>query len=213
MKQRRSNGRRSQESAPADLRCLGCRCRQDASQLAGMCALSYRDIDPNRVEDCELLARWYNDPSLKHLYSLFPDAQSLERDFTPEYFARCLLNPSHTGPYRNLMVLADGAPVGQATFEMDTPKLLTKLPHTAWLALIIGEAKLRRRRLGTRIVAHLERLAGGAGAVRVEIGVFEYNERALSFFGQLGYVAFERRAERAYWDGRLWSEIRLLKTL
>ena len=77
MKQRRSNGRRSQESAPADLRCLSCRCRQDASQLAGMCALSYRDIDPNRVEDCELLARWYNDPSLKHLYSLFPDAQSL----------------------------------------------------------------------------------------------------------------------------------------
>ena len=62
-------------------------------------------------------------------------------------------------------------------------------------------------------IAHLERLAGGAGAARIEIGVFEYNERALSFFDQLGYVAFERRAERAYWDGRLWSEIRLLKTL
>jgi RimJ/RimL family protein N-acetyltransferase len=181
--------------------------------LAGMCALSYRDIDANRLEDCELLARWYNDPSLKHLYSLFPDAQSLARDFTSEYVARCLLIPSRTGTYRNLMVLADGAPVGQATFEMDTPKLLTKLPHTAWLALIIGEAKLRQRRLGTRIVAHLERLAGGAGAAHIEIGVFEYNERALSFFDQLGYVAFERRAERAYWDGRLWSEIRLLKTL
>ena len=90
---------------------------------------------------------------------------------------------------------------------------MTKLPHTAWIALIIGEAKLRRRRLGARIVAHLERLAGGASAARIEIGVFEYNERALSFFDQLGYVAFERRAERAYWDGRLWSEIRLLKTL
>lgn len=62
-------------------------------------------------------------------------------------------------------------------------------------------------------MAHLETLAADTGAERIEIGVFEYNVRALRFFKELGYLEFTRRPERVYWDGRMWSEIRLLKTL
>jgi RimJ/RimL family protein N-acetyltransferase len=178
-----------------------------------MMNITYRDLDFGSSEDCGLLARWYNDPEVKHLYSLFTDAESFSKDFTPEYFQRIGKTPQAGGPSRNLMVLLDGMPIGQATFETDTPKLLTKTPHTAWLALIIGDPRLRRCGLGTRITAHLEELAAKSGAQRIEIGVFEYNTRALRFFTSLGYHQLERRPGRVWWDGQMWAEIRFLKTL
>ncbi len=175
--------------------------------------LTYRDVDFDSREDCELLASWYNDPAIKHLYSRFTDAERFSKDFTPEYFQRVGQNPPTGGPHGNLMVLVDGVPIGQATFETDTPKLLTKTTHTAWIALLVGDDRLRRCGLGTRIIAHLEKLAADSGAERIETGVFEYNERALSFFTSLGYDEFGRRPDHVWWDGRMWSDVRLLKTL
>jgi RimJ/RimL family protein N-acetyltransferase len=111
------------------------------------------------------------------------------------------------------MVLVDGAPAGQAHFEIDTPKLLEPSPHTAWFGLMIGETRLRGLGLGRRIVGHLEELAQDAGATQVEIGVFAYNERSLRFFENLGYGEFARIPERAWWAGQLWEDIRLSKSL
>lgn len=175
--------------------------------------ITYRDADLASKEDCTLLARWYNDPEIKHLYSLFPDEGSFSRDFTPDDFHRMGQRPTTHGPSPNLLILADGVPIGQATLEPDTPKLLTKTKHTAWLALVIGEGRMRRCGLGTRVTADLEALAVEMGIERVEIGVFEYNTRALRFFTGLGYTEFERSPGRVWWDGTMWSEIRLLKTL
>ena len=90
---------------------------------------------------------------------------------------------------------------------------MTKASHTAWIALIIGDKRLRGSGIGTRIMAHLERLIANTGVKRIEIGVFEYNERALCFFRGLGYKEFARRPERVWWQGRMWSEFRLLKVL
>ena len=175
--------------------------------------LSYRDVDFASASDREVLAGWYNDPSIKHLYSLFKDEESLAHQFTAEYFARISKLPREGRVHRVLMVLHDGVCIGEANFEIDPPKLLTKDANTAWLALMIGDASLRRCGLGTRIMGHLEALAADAGAERVELGVFEYNERALLFFESLGYEEFARRADRAYWDGTMWADIRLLKQL
>ena len=175
--------------------------------------LTFRDIDYSSMDDCLLLAKWYNDPEIKHLYSLFTDAESLSFEFTPDYFQRVGQMPRRGGPYRDFMVLADGVPIGEAKLETDTPKLITKTPHTAWVALMIGDASLRRQRLGSRILSHLEDSAIRCGVQRIEIGVFEFNERALSFFKNQNYVEFDRREQRVYWDGRMWDDIRLLKTL
>ncbi len=175
--------------------------------------LSYRDVDFGSGEDCELLARWYNDPAIKHLYSLFTDAESCTHDFTPDDFLRVKEHLPTEGPFRVLLVLVDGVPVGEAKFETDTPKLVIKEPHTAWISLMIGEERYRRRGLGTRIIAHLEALAATSGAKRIEIGIFAYNTPSLGLFTRLGYEEFTRRPDRAWWDGRMWADIRLLKTL
>ena len=47
-------------------------------------------MDFDSREDCEFLARWYNDPEIKHLYSRFTDVDGFSMDFTPEYFPRAV---------------------------------------------------------------------------------------------------------------------------
>ena len=49
---------------------------------------TFRDVDFKSGEDCERLARWYNDPEIKHLYSRFTNKERYAMDFTPEYFQR-----------------------------------------------------------------------------------------------------------------------------
>ena len=175
--------------------------------------ITYRETDFNSLSDCELLAGWYNDPKIKHLYSLFSDAKSYETKFTAEYFQSIGGKYPSGVKHSNLIVLLDGVPIGQATFEIDTPKLLTRTPNTAWIALVIGADRHKRRGIGKDITNHLECIAAEAGAERIEIGVFEYNHRALSFFTSQGYLEFTRRENRVWWDGKMWSIVQLIKDL
>ena len=69
------------------------------------------------------------------------------------------------------------------------------------------------RGLGRQIASHLEDLAVEAGAERIEVGIFEYNEPSMRFFKARGYQEFSRRPHRAWWNGRLWDDVRLLKPL
>lgn len=175
--------------------------------------VTYRDVDLDSEEDCELLARWNNDPALKHLFNRFDDAESFAKVLSPAYFKRLGQTSPAGGAHGSLMVMVDGAAVGQATFETDTPKLLCELPRTAWIALVIGEEHSRGRGLGTRVVAELEARVAMAGAERIEVGIFAYNERSLGFFAHLGYEEFARTSPRAWWDGRLWADVRMRKDL
>ena len=175
--------------------------------------LSYRHLDYADPEDSRYLVRWYNDPELKHLISLFPDSQSYQHQFTATYFKNIASKPTTGGPGSDLMVLLDGSPIGEARFKIDVPKLVTKSPNTAWLSLIIGEHHARRKGLGAQIVQHLEQRIVQSGGARVEVAIFAYNQMSMRFFERLGYVEFSRKPQRAWWDGRLWDDVRLLKTL
>ncbi|MDP6942635.1 MAG: GNAT family N-acetyltransferase [Myxococcota bacterium] len=175
--------------------------------------VTYRDVDLGAAADRALLARWYNDPAIKHLFHRFVDAESFATTISPEHFELTEEPPPSGGPCGSLMVMVDEVPVGQATFEIDTPKLVCKLPHTAWISVVVGEEPLRGRGLGTRIVAHLEALVAQSGAERIEVGVFAYNTRSLGLFTRLGYEEFTRLPERAWFDGRRWDEVRLRKSL
>ena len=81
--------------------------------------VSYRDVDRESRDDCERLARWNNDPALKHLFNRFPDAESFEHRFTPADFQR---SSSLEVPFRTLMVLVNGEPAGMAHFAIAGPR-------------------------------------------------------------------------------------------
>ena len=171
---------------------------------------AFRDIDYTSIDDCPF-GTVVQRPRDKASVRLFPDADSLSFEFTPDYFQRVGQMPG-VETLSGFMVFAMAFQLGRP-IETDTPKLVTKAANTAWVALMIGDATFRRQRLGSRILGHLEDLAAQCGAQRIEIGVFEFNGRALSFFKKHSYAEFERRQQRVYWDGRMWDDIRVLKTL
>lgn len=175
--------------------------------------ITYRNMKPESKEDRLLLANWYNDRSITHLFNLFRSEEESGHTFTEAEFLRRGEHPPQTGPFGNLFIVVDGIPVGEARFETDTPKLLTKKAHTGWLSLVIADGTFRGRGLGAEVVSHLEERLSASGAKRVEVGVFEYNETSLHFFSGLGYEEIARRNGRVWWRGQMWSEIRLLKTL
>jgi diamine N-acetyltransferase len=175
--------------------------------------ITYRSIYFNSDEDCGLLSRWNNDPEIKHLFNRFPDSECAADPFTPAHFRKIGRNPPLKGSSKYFMIEVDAIPIGQATLEFNTQKLLCKTGHTAWIAISIGDKSLHRSGIGKHTVMHLERLAAEEGALRIEVGIFEYNETAKQFFTSLGYDEFMHMPNRTWWDGRFWSEIRFLKFL
>lgn len=175
--------------------------------------ITYREMDFDSREDLLLLCRWYNDPTITSLFNLFRSEEETEHTFTPANFLPRRDPPAKSAPYANLLILADGVPIGEARFEVDTPKLLTRQANTGWISLVIGAPAYRGQGLGAAVVSHLEEKLAALGVERVEVGIFEYNDISLQLFSRLGYEEISRQHGRVWWRGQMWAEIRYLKPL
>ena len=47
----------------------------------------------------------------------------------------------------------------------------------------------------------------------MELGVFEFNTRALKLYQKLGYTEIARIDAFTYWEGKMWQDIRMEKYL
>ena len=173
--------------------------------------LSFSPIDYTDRTSQTLLLEWYNDRELSPLFNLFQSAEQAEYLFTRADLARRAdREEAHPG-WGDRWIRVNGQRVGEARFEMDTAKLLTRKPGTGWLSLVIGEETARGQGIGGEVVQHLEACLAERGAQRVEVGVFEYNEASLRLFHRLGYQEIARREQRVWWRGQMWAEVRLLR--
>ncbi|WP_342710115.1 GNAT family protein [Lentibacillus persicus] len=50
-----------------------------------------------------------------------------------------------------------------------------------------------------------------AGNQRIELGVFEFNKPAYKLYQKLGYREIGRIHQFTYWQGSMWSDIRMEK--
>jgi RimJ/RimL family protein N-acetyltransferase len=50
-------------------------------------------------------------------------------------------------------------------------------------------------------------------AIRAELGVFEFNERAQALYRRLGHREFNRIPNFTFWNGKMWTDIRMGKDL
>lgn len=51
------------------------------------------------------------------------------------------------------------------------------------------------------------------GAVRIELGTFEFNHRAYAFYKKCGFVEIGKIKRFTYWNGKYWDDIRMEKYL
>jgi RimJ/RimL family protein N-acetyltransferase len=167
-----------------------------------------RLTDPS-AEIAARLRRWENDPALVPLIRPSKTRQEQEEPYpvTVETLTEQLEKLHIYLIYRGSEL------VGEMSYQVDPEYLLKKVAGTAWIGILIGEPQARGQGIGSQAIQHLEGRIGAAGLKRIELGVFEFNQTAISLYRKLGYQEIGRLDEFTYWQGRMWQDIRMEKYL
>ncbi|RDY71115.1 GNAT family N-acetyltransferase [Halobacillus sp. SY10] len=153
--------------------------------------------------------RWENDTSLIPMVRPNPDQDALEKRYevTTESLKQRLKN------HEIFLIYMDGELVGEMNYMVNPGHLHSKEQDTAWIGITIGEAAGRGKGIGFEAIRYLEGRIKGAGLDRVELGVFEFNEKAQKLYRKLGYKEIARIPDFTYWNGSKWADIRMEKFL
>lgn len=177
--------------------------------------VTFRPIDFDSTTDLALLAKWANDPEIRHLTSIFQNEEDYKKVETIEsirtqYECRGPIKHQHLV---DLMILLDSTPVGSADITVDPLQGITPRKNTSWYGVVIGEKHARGKGIGKKSILHLEDLSRQAGSTFAEVGMFEINLASQALFKSLGYQVVKRIPEFTYWDGRMWADVRMTKDL
>ena len=153
---------------------------------------------------------WANDREIVHL--MRPSFSQEELDATTEVSVEKLDERIERG-YVIYLVYANEHLVGEINYIVDPPQLMIKETGSAWLGITIGDASARGRGIGAQAMEYLESEIRAAGLARMELGVFEYNERAIRLYRKMGFREIGRFEGFTYWQGKMWTDIRMEKML
>ena len=153
--------------------------------------------------------KWENNPTLIHLIRPHRTQKDLDRRFTITVEDLTQRQEHHV----SYLILLDGQLVGEVDYQFDPPYLHKRDVRTAWLGIIIGEETARGKGVGRQAIQLLEVKLKQQGIPRIELGVFEFNTRALKLYQNLGYQEIGRIQDFTFWQNRMWNDIRLEKYL
>ena len=175
--------------------------------------MKYRVVPLDVDNDKHILAllKWNNDDELYHL--TVPKKHNDKReeytfDLLKKRYRERLNNTS--GVY---IVLDGDKPVGTYSLCMNPKQIIKKIDGTSWLALIIGEKEYWGTGAAKFAMNSFEEKSVAKGAVRIELGTFEFNYRAQAFYKKMGFVEFCRVGKFTYWNGKYWDDVRMEKYL
>ena len=153
--------------------------------------------------------KWENDPALVHLTRPNQNQADLDRrsavsvdDLTQRL--------EHHHIY---LIYMDSQLIGEMDYQIDPQHLFRKETGTAWIGITLGEASARGKGLGDHAMRFLEEEIKTAGFKRIELGVFEFNQPAQKLYLKMGYSEIGRIPGFTYWQGKMWTDIRLEKYL
>ena len=153
------------------------------------------------------LNRWENDPDLIPLIRPNKDEAELARreTVTEEELARRL---QHNQFY---LIYLDEQLIGELSYQVDPGHLYKKEISSAWIGITIGEREGQGKGIGFLAMQYLEEQIKQQGLKRIELGVFEFNTRAVKLYQKLGYQEIGRVKDFTYWQDRMWCDIRMEK--
>ena len=155
------------------------------------------------------LSEWENDPALIPFIRPNPTEEDLEKRETltiESLQQRLKLN-------QIFLIYLNDKLVGEINFQLDPPHLYKKELGTAWIGINIGEESARGRGIGVRAMQFLEEKVRDQGLKRIELGVFEFNTRAIRLYKKMGYQEIGIIKDFTCYQGRMWGDIRMEKYL
>lgn len=171
--------------------------------------LKFVEIDKDDLTLFKLFAKWDSDPVIKP----FITPRRSEEE-VPDYTAEELMEHAKQNTSKHIYVLYDGEkPIGTSTIDTDFFFLKSGKEHVAWISILIGDKNYWGKGLSKAMMAHLEGEARRLGCQYIELGVFEFNQKAQSLYKRMGYDVFEIIEKFVYHDGQWKNDIRMLKKL
>ncbi len=171
--------------------------------------VDYKKLAEPSVQVAEAVTRWNNDPEILHFIrpSKNQDEFGKKKIVTVDDLAERMRRQTI------YLVYLDDQLIGELGFEVDPELLHKKEKGTAWLGIALGEAAARGRGIGGAAIRYLEDQIRIAGCRRIELGVFEFNARAIGLYRKMGYVEIGRIPAFTWWQGKMWQDIRMEKYL
>ncbi len=153
---------------------------------------------------------WANDREIVHLMRPSFSPEELEAETVVSVES---LEERIDRGYVIYLIYGDEQLIGEINYVVDPPQLMRHEKGSAWIGISIGPASVRGRGIGVKAMQHLEGEIRAAGYHRIELGVFEYNAPAIRLYKKMGYQEIGRIEEFTYWDGKMWTDIRMEKRL
>ena len=158
-------------------------------------------------EFVEVMNRWENNPALIPL--IRPNKNQSELDRREQVTLDGLKSRLESHPM--YLIYLDDQLIGEMNFMVDPGHLYKKESGTAWIAITIGESLGRGKGVGYAAIQYLEEQIKEQGLKRIELGVFEFNTQAQKLYHKLGYKEIGRIENFTFWQGEMWTDIRMEK--
>jgi diamine N-acetyltransferase len=141
--------------------------------------------------------------------ALLAEVDELHRLNLPWMFQKPTVEPRSKDFFERLLASEDSAVlvadaghrlVGVATALMRTSPDFAVFINQRWGVLdnIAVSKSWRRRGVGAALIADAERRLRALGAVWIELGVYEFNDDARSFYRALGYLPVSTKLRKAF---------------
>jgi len=150
--------------------------------------------------DVERAYGWVNDREVtQYLLMRYPMSRAQEE----KYLAEASTQGNSFPDVRLAIETTDGVHIGMCGLHRGSPEDR----HTA-LGIMVGDKSYWSNGYGTDAVQTLLRFAFDQMNVnKVELGVFEFNQRAIACYRKCGFIEEGRRREHYFQDGRYWDII------
>ncbi|MGL6106912.1 GNAT family N-acetyltransferase [Romboutsia sp.] len=169
--------------------------------------IKFRELTEKDIEDFELIAKWDNQEEIK--YFIRPNLKEGEME---DIKGRDMLFGLIANPDKHIYIILDGSiKVGYVSVESNFGMLYNKEKKSSWISICIGEDAYRDKGIGRYAMEFIEEKSRELNNNRIELGVFEYNEKAIRFYTKLGYKPIGRNKEFIYYQGRWHDDIRMEK--
>jgi len=171
--------------------------------------ISFKKLLTPTPEIAEIISKWENNPALIPLIRPNFTKEALEaREVVT--VASLLERLKYNQIY---LIFVDGKLVGEMSYQIDPKHLYGQELGSAWIGINIGESTARGKGIGTQAMEYLEKQIKAQGLIRIELGVFEFNTNAMKLYKKMGYREIGRIEEFTYWQGKMWTDLRMEKRL
>lgn len=157
----------------------------------------------------DILATWDNDTEIKSLITPGINEENKKKITGAE-----LMHYAQENKNKHMyLAYDDDRLIGAYTIDTAFEHCLVKEPGTAWIGIVIGDKSYWGYGIGRMMMIHLEDECKQLSCTQIELGVFEYNERAKALYLSLGYKVIDTIDNFVFYKGQWYKDIRMLKVL